>query len=106
ASARAAALHRPGRMPEGLFSTGAGRGAPTTPRRRRAEMTGPAPGWTSGGSRPDPDLGFDAVLAADQLGVDSAVAVLYRRFNPALVRYLGAGAAAVAEDLAAEVWLA
>ena len=69
-------------------------------------MAGSAPGWTSGGSRPDPDVGFDAVLAAAQLGVDSAVAVLYRRFNPALVRYLGAGDAAVAEDLAAEVWLA
>jgi RNA polymerase sigma-70 factor (ECF subfamily) len=69
-------------------------------------MSSPAPGWTSGSSRRESDLQFDAVLAAAQLGQDAAVAVLYRQFNPALVRYLGAGDSTVAEDLAAEVWLA
>src|SRR5258708_40328755 len=91
--------------------TGTRRGAPTTqrPRRpqrlsrraatrpggRRADMTGPAPGWASGRSRPDPDVAFGAVLLAAQSGGDSAVAVLFRRFNPALGPEPGAGGAAV-----------
>jgi RNA polymerase sigma-70 factor (ECF subfamily) len=69
-------------------------------------VTRPASRRTAVGSSLEPEVGFDSVLAAARLGTDWAVSVLYRRFNPALVRYLGAGDAAVAEDLAAEVWLA
>ena len=49
---------------------------------------------------------FDDVLAAAQHGADWAVSVLYREFNPGLVRFLTAQARASGEDLAQEVWLA
>ncbi len=48
---------------------------------------------------------FEGVLAAAQAGGEWAFAVLYRDLNPRLVRYLGAKAPGVAEDLAAETWL-
>jgi RNA polymerase sigma-70 factor (ECF subfamily) len=51
-------------------------------------------------------LEFDTVLAAAQEGGDWAFAVLYRDLNPRLVRYLGAKAPGMGDDLAAETWLA
>ena len=49
---------------------------------------------------------FDSVLLAAQEGGEWAFAVLYRDLNPRLVRYLGAKAPGVGDDLAAETWLA
>lgn len=49
---------------------------------------------------------FDGTLAAAQTGAEWAFATLYRDVNPPLVRYLGAQIPSVAQDLAAETWLA
>ena len=51
-------------------------------------------------------LDFDSVLVAAQEGGEWAFAVLYRDLNPRLVRYLGAKAPGMGDDLAAETWLA
>lgn len=51
-------------------------------------------------------LEFDSVLTAAQEGGEWAFAVLYRDLNPRLVRYLGAKAPGMGDDLAAETWLA
>jgi len=50
-------------------------------------------------------LEFETVLAAAQEGGEWAFAVLYRDLNPRLVRYLGAKAPGMGDDLAAETWL-
>jgi RNA polymerase sigma-70 factor (ECF subfamily) len=47
---------------------------------------------------------FETVLAAAQAGADWAFAVLYREFNPRLLRYFASRAPAQGEDLAAETW--
>lgn len=49
---------------------------------------------------------FDAVLSAAVAGEDWAITVLYRDLQPGLLRYLRARAPEVAEDLAADVWVA
>ncbi len=49
---------------------------------------------------------FPSVLEAAKAGSDEAVAVLFREFNPPLVRFLRAQAPQAGDDLAAEVWLA
>ena len=49
---------------------------------------------------------FQSVLAAAKTGAEWAIAALYREFQPGLLRYLRAQAAADGEDLASEVWLA
>ena len=49
---------------------------------------------------------FHSVLCAAQTGAEWAVDVLFREFHPALLRYLRACEPKMAEDLAAEVWLA
>ena len=49
---------------------------------------------------------FDSVLVAAQEGGEWAFAVLYRDLNPRVVRYLGAKAPGMGDDLAAETWLA
>src|SRR3954471_21783632 len=49
---------------------------------------------------------FDAVIAAAQAGADWALTILYRQFQPAILRYLRARAPGHVEDLASEVWLA
>jgi RNA polymerase sigma-70 factor (ECF subfamily) len=49
---------------------------------------------------------FPELLAAAQGGSDRAVATLYGRHNPKLLRYLRTQAPGEAEDLAAEAWLA
>jgi RNA polymerase sigma-70 factor (ECF subfamily) len=49
---------------------------------------------------------FEAVLAAAQAGQEWAVAVLFRDLQPRLLRFLRAQEPRVADDLAAEVWLA
>jgi RNA polymerase sigma factor (sigma-70 family) len=49
---------------------------------------------------------FDGVLAAAQAGAEWAFVVLYRDFNPGLLRYFMAREPAFGEDLAAETWLA
>ena len=51
-------------------------------------------------------LEFDSVLVAAQEGGEWAFAVLWRDLNPRLVRYLGAKAPGLGDDLAAETWLA
>jgi RNA polymerase sigma-70 factor, ECF subfamily len=48
---------------------------------------------------------FEGVLAAAKSGVESALAALYREFQPGILRYLRAQAPADGEDLASEVWL-
>jgi RNA polymerase sigma-70 factor (ECF subfamily) len=48
---------------------------------------------------------FESVLAAAKTGDALALALLYREFQPGLLRYLGAQAPADSEDLASEVWL-
>jgi RNA polymerase sigma-70 factor (ECF subfamily) len=45
------------------------------------------------------------MLAAAQAGRQWALTLLYRRFNPGLLRYLAARAPERADDLAAETWL-
>ena len=49
---------------------------------------------------------FDGVLAAAQAGEEWAVAELFRDLQPRLLRFLRAQEPRVADDLAAEVWLA
>ena len=49
---------------------------------------------------------FDSVLCAAQTGAEWAVDVLFREYQPALLRYLRASELRMAEDLAGEVWLA
>ncbi len=49
---------------------------------------------------------FDATLAAAKLGDERAAARLFGAFQPPLLRYLRLQARDVAEDIAAEVWLA
>ena len=46
------------------------------------------------------------VVAAAGRGEQQALAVLYRAYQPALIRYLRAQAPDVADDLASEVWIA
>jgi RNA polymerase sigma-70 factor (ECF subfamily) len=48
---------------------------------------------------------FGSVLAAAKTGAEWAVAVLYREFQPSLLRYLRAQAPVDGEDLASQVWL-
>src|SRR5512132_3442835 len=52
-----------------------------------------------------PEAPFASVLAAAKTGAEWALSVLYREFQPALLRYLSAQAPADGEDLASEVWL-
>lgn len=49
---------------------------------------------------------FEGVLAAAKTGAEWALAALYREFQPGLLRYFRTQAAADADDLASEVWLA
>lgn len=49
---------------------------------------------------------FESVLCAAQTGAEWAVDVLFREYQPALLRYLRACEPRAAEDLAGEVWLA
>jgi RNA polymerase sigma-70 factor (ECF subfamily) len=49
---------------------------------------------------------FDSVLAAAQAGAEWAFTLLYRDLNPRLLRYLGAQSPSIAEDIAADTWLA
>jgi RNA polymerase sigma-70 factor (ECF subfamily) len=51
-------------------------------------------------------LEFESVLVAAQEGGEWAFAVLWRDLNPRVVRYLGAKAPGMGDDLAAETWLA
>ena len=48
---------------------------------------------------------FETVLDEARAGTESAIAVLYRRFHPKLLRYLRAQEPAEGEDLAAETWI-
>lgn len=49
--------------------------------------------------------GCDEVVAAAKAGEEWALVALYRRFHPALVRYLRAQAIGEEEDLASDVWV-
>jgi RNA polymerase sigma-70 factor (ECF subfamily) len=49
---------------------------------------------------------FDDILGAAQAGAEWAFSLLYRDLNPPLLRYLAARAPSVAEDVAAETWIA
>ena len=49
---------------------------------------------------------FETVLRAAQAGAEWAVDVLFREYQPALLRYLRTSEPRAAEDLAGEVWLA
>lgn len=60
----------------------------------------PGPPFPAAAARP-----FAELLADAQAGSDRAVAELYRRHNPRLVRYLRTRAGAEGEDLAADTWL-
>ncbi len=55
--------------------------------------------------RPSDDAPFADLLAAAQAGGEWAIAALYRRHDPALVRYLRARAGADGDDLASQTWL-
>ena len=48
---------------------------------------------------------FPEILAAAQTGAEWAFEVLYRDFNPRLLRYFGSRAPYDAQDLAAETWM-
>lgn len=52
------------------------------------------------------DLGFPELLAAARDGRQTALAVIFRAYQPRLLRYLRAQEPGMADDLAAEVWLA
>ena len=52
------------------------------------------------------DLGFPALLAAAGEGQQAALGVIFRTYQPRLLRYLRAQESQMADDLAAEVWLA
>ena len=56
------------------------------------EQAGAGPAW-------------DSILAAAQAGAEWALTILYRQFQPAILRYLRARARGDEEDVAAEVWL-
>jgi RNA polymerase sigma-70 factor (ECF subfamily) len=56
------------------------------------EHAGTGPAWGS-------------VIAAAQVGAEWALTILYRRFQPSLVRYLRARAAGDEEDVASDVWI-
>jgi RNA polymerase sigma-70 factor, ECF subfamily len=49
--------------------------------------------------------GFESIVTAAQSGADWALAALYRRLQPTLLRYLRGQEPGEAEDLASEVWL-
>ncbi|MEY2449082.1 MAG: polymerase sigma-70 factor, subfamily [Acidimicrobiaceae bacterium] len=53
-----------------------------------------------------PDAGFALTLASAQAGDEPAIVVLYRAYNPALLRFFAVQAPRVKEDLAQEVWAA
>jgi RNA polymerase sigma-70 factor (ECF subfamily) len=48
---------------------------------------------------------FDRTLSAAKTGAEWAIVVLYREFQPPLLRFLRAQSPANAEDLASETWL-
>ena len=50
--------------------------------------------------------GYEAALASAARGDEAAIATLYRLLNPLLLRYLRHNVGPVAEDVAADVWLA
>jgi RNA polymerase sigma-70 factor (ECF subfamily) len=52
------------------------------------------------------DLDFPVLLAAAVQGEQSALAHIYRAYQPRVLRYLTAQEPGMADDLAAEVWLA
>lgn len=52
------------------------------------------------------DDALAAALADGRWGDERAIAVLYRHFNPRLLRYLRHHVGDLAPDLASEVWLA
>lgn len=52
------------------------------------------------------DLGFPGLLAAARDGRQAALAEIFRAYQPRLLRYLRAQEPGMADDLAAEVWLA
>lgn len=52
------------------------------------------------------DAHLVAALAGARRGEEQAIAVLFRAYQPQLLRYLRARAGGVAEDLAADTWLA
>ena len=52
------------------------------------------------------DLDFPALLAAAVQGEQRALTHIYRTYQPRLLRYLTAQEPGMADDLAAEVWLA
>jgi len=52
------------------------------------------------------DLDFPALLAAAVQGEQRALTEIYRTYQPRLLRYLTAQEPGMADDLAAEVWLA
>ena len=52
------------------------------------------------------DLGFPALLADAGRGHGDALAEIFRAYQPRLLRYLRAQEPGMADDLAAEVWLA
>ena len=57
------------------------------------------------GDEPIAGSAFDALLTAAAGGDEQAFAVLWRRLQPGLMRYLQALAPETAEDLASETWL-
>ena len=54
----------------------------------------------------NPELDFPGILDAAQAGGEWAFDVLFRHYQPMLLRYLRAQDPRAAEDLAAEVWMA
>lgn len=52
------------------------------------------------------DLGFPALLAAAGAGEHAALSEIFRAYQPRLLRYLRAQEPGMADDLAADVWLA
>jgi len=77
--------------------TGAGRA--TDPRGRSGGRTGVRQEDTTSAAT------FVALLDAAQRGEEDAYAVIWRRCQPSLLRYLRVKAGPVADDLAAETWL-
>ena len=57
-------------------------------------------------TRPSLEHGFAEILAAARAGDPDALADLFRTYQPRLLRYLRARDREMADDLAAEVWLA
>ena len=57
-------------------------------------------------TEPTRDLGFPALLADAGRGHDDALTEIFRAYQPRLLRYLRAQEPGMADDLAAEVWLA